>query len=510
MELNWDSPHWNKVHSRSGKFLIFATLEKIKPRGQNILTASSYHASYGFSLKWEALVKQIQNIIIAVFEGYFHRNNWFQQSISIVNDVACILDLNNLLWQEMIKEVDDAIIDSSLHAKADGRTITIDDIPRSVTAVVEGLLQRNHKWIHMELNSQWRVESRRRSPRLPLELWKLVIDNLHGFCKRETLVNCCLTCHEFLHWSRNRLYAQVKFTTHSRAIIQSFFRSLSQYPYLRPLVAEVKFIDNKTCTKTFTEFFLHGPPLLPNLQSVTIGYMNSPLHPSLTLVCNRHPFYSATRLELYSCTFGSVLDFRRLIDSFFPYATHLIMTTVRMCSSHVLLPPKLAQKKRLSLSKLQVTYDVPPGVCQWLSSSQTPDSLKSLYIQASDLPKMLPSLGRHLQLLRVYWNMYEDKLDESLSFGADVLPVLQTLVIDTLSQSTQVRTFCRVFSRSGLASSLRYIQIRDVVKVSLVLLDDTLAKLDDHVQIAVERARWEFLPKLKSKGVLAIPADIVW
>ncbi|KAL4248364.1 hypothetical protein ABKN59_009695 [Abortiporus biennis] len=366
MELNWDSPHWNKVHSRSGKFLIFATLEKIKPRGQNILTASSYHASYGFSLKWEALVKQIQNIIIAVFEGYFHRNNWFQQSISIVNDVACILDLNNLLWQEMIKEVDDAIIDSSLHAKADGRTITIDDIPRSVTAVVEGQIH----------NTQ-------------------------------------------------------------------------------PLVAEVKFIDNKTCTKTFTEFFLHGPPLLPNLQSVTIG-----------------------------CTFG-------------------------MCSSHVLLPPKLAQKKRLSLSKLQVTYDVPPGVCQWLSSSQTPDSLKSLYIQASDLPKMLPSLGRHLQLLRVYWNMYEDKLDESLSFGADVLPVLQTLVIDTLSQSTQVRTFCRVFSRSGLASSLRYIQIRDVVKVSLVLLDDTLAKLDDHVQIAVERARWEFLPKLKSKGVLAIPADIV-
>ncbi|KAI0783286.1 hypothetical protein C8Q75DRAFT_473719 [Abortiporus biennis] len=236
--------------------------------------------------------------------------------------------------------------------------------------------------------------------------------------------------------------------------------------------------------------------------------MHSPLHPSLASANFGRPFHLVTRLEVFSCSFGSVLDIRRLMDSFFPYVIDLMMRGVRIRSSHVLLPPKLAQKKQPSLSSLSVlTNDVPLAIPQWLSWSLTQNSLDSLSIYATDLPKMLSSFGRYLRHLNLQWNMREDKMNENLSFSADVLPALQTLNIAALYHPPLVRAFCRVVSRSSLSSSLSCIQIeclpiKSNQQACNVLLDDTLAQLHDHVQIEILKKYSRSLLKLKSKGVL--------
>ncbi|KAI0788700.1 hypothetical protein C8Q75DRAFT_892284 [Abortiporus biennis] len=187
----------------------------------------------------------------------------------------------------------------------------------------------------------------------------------------------------------------------------------------------------------------------------------------------------------------------------------MTLDELKIHSSHLLLPRIRPQKKPLSLSHLNFysLNDASPAR-QWLSWTQTPNTLNSLSIHASDLMKMLPSFGRRLQLLKVRWDMDEDDLDENLSFGADVLPVLQTLCVTQIYDSSRTHAFCHVLSRSSLASSLSSIEIwslpEEMKEQDSIVLDDTLAQLHDRVQIAIEKSRWKFFPKLESKGVLAI------
>ncbi|KAL4242707.1 hypothetical protein ABKN59_011663 [Abortiporus biennis] len=118
----------------------------------------------------------------------------------------------------------------------------------------------------------------------------------------------------------------------------------------------------------------------------------------------------------------------------------------------------------------------------------------------------LPEDDVRKSLLLVWWNINEDKLDENLSFGADVLPVLQTLCVTQLFDSSRTHAFCHVLSRSSLAPSLSSIEIRSLLEEmkeqDFIVLDDTLAQLHDRVQISINKRYWNDLPKLQSKGVL--------
>ncbi|KAL4248370.1 hypothetical protein ABKN59_009691 [Abortiporus biennis] len=123
-----------------------------------------------------------------------------------------------------------------------------------------------------------------------------------------------------------------------------------------------------------------------------------------------------------------------------------------------------------------------------------------------DGPPLLSNL-QSVKLLCVSYLVVPAKVepDENLSFGAEVLPVLQTLTITELDFPSKVSAFCHVLLRSSLASSLCCIRIWCSTlegSYSFSLLDDTLSQLPDHVQIEIEEERWENLSKSMSKGVL--------
>ncbi|KAL4248358.1 hypothetical protein ABKN59_009687 [Abortiporus biennis] len=351
------------IFDSSGKAAVFANLaEHLSKWNRNVLTAGIF---YDVPPKWKDLGKQIQNIVIAVFEGWFHRNNWFQQSLSINNDAANVLNLNNTMWQELIEGLD-AIIESFLHVESYGHTIIVDDIPNV-------------------LGVGWKMD-----------------EPLRTFLERNT----------------------------------------------------------------------------------------SP------------PKSSISRNILYEVSTAS-FTCQQLIYNFFPNITYLKLEAIEINSSHILHPPSILKKKPLPLSKLRVHPIKAPAMFQWLSWSHT---LTSLSIHATNLLDMLPSFGRNVQFLCVQWDMSRSQLDENLSFGADVLPALQTLLIYPYYHLNLVSVFCHILSRSSVSSSLSCIKIGDLPNLmneqDFIVLDDTLAQLHDRVQISINKRYWNDLPKLQSKGVL--------
>ncbi|KAL4248362.1 hypothetical protein ABKN59_009694 [Abortiporus biennis] len=131
----------------------------------------------------------------------------------------------------------------------------------------------------------------------------------------------------------------------------------------------------------------------------------------------------------------------------------------------------------------------------------------SLSTHATDLPKMLPLFGQHLQFLNIQW---DNELDENsdLSLGDDVLPVLQILQIN-LFGLPPLRQLCDILLTSKFASSLSFIQIpqpppptnSESSEEDFHVLDDALGQLPDCVRIEISQEYWEHLPKSKSRGV---------
>ncbi|KAL4241991.1 hypothetical protein ABKN59_000640 [Abortiporus biennis] len=168
-------------------------------------------------------------------------------------------------------------------------------------------------------------------------------------------------------------------------------------------------------------------------------------------------------------------------------------------------------QKLVTTAMEELLQRMPAVIPQWLLWTKMPNTLQSLSINTLDLPKMFPSCSRHLQFLRVYWITNQNELDQNVSFGADVLPTLQTLVISSLDCISDFRAFHDVLSRSTISSSLSCIQIQylpsshQMEEQSWRVLDDTLVQLPDHVQIKLEDKYWQFLPQLQSK---AMPWDV--
>ncbi|KAI0790092.1 hypothetical protein C8Q75DRAFT_139579 [Abortiporus biennis] len=392
-----------------------------------------------------------------------------------------------------------------------------DELERSVNALVRDLFEQNNS-IPSELDSQWRKESRLRKPRLPIELWDIVINHLqlqdchsHHFSRvQKALISCCLTCRGFLHQSRKQLYTVVRLGENAKS--KCFFETLLRNPDLRRFPCHLELKSSTDISKLCTILFLRGPQLLPNLQSVEIEKMNSILHPSLLTI--RRPFPAVTQLRLGGYTFGSVVDFRRLLAGFFPSVSDLDLGEITILSSYTLSPPSLAQTKRLSVSKIILpndpSYRMPPQIFTCLSWIQNPTALRLLRIGIRCLApvNLLSSCGRHLHHLIIKLDD-SGEIDESISFGADVLPTLQTLVvvIDKMDKST--KSF-HALSRSVFSPTLSCIriwfpEIRRWDEEDCRGLDDTFVQLPRQIRIEIEKRYWKGLPKLKSKGVLVIP-----
>ncbi|KAL4243651.1 hypothetical protein ABKN59_011337 [Abortiporus biennis] len=173
-----------------------------------------------------------------------------------------------------------------------------------------------------------------------------------------------------------------------------------------------------------------------------------------------------------------------------------------------------ALTKRLSVSKIILpndpSYRMPPQIFTCLSWIQNPTALRLLRIGIRCLApvNLLSSCGRHLHHLIIKLDD-SGEIDESISFGADVLPTLQTLVvvIDKMDKST--KSF-HALSRSVFSPTLSCIriwfpEIRRWDEEDCRGLDDTFVQLPRQIRIEIEKRYWKGLPKLKSKGVLVIP-----
>ncbi|KAL4243360.1 hypothetical protein ABKN59_011322 [Abortiporus biennis] len=511
-----------------------------------------------YSSVWWELVSEIESVVMAALDNLIHRNRWIEEKSGLSSiDVIYILVLNNehssTLEQLQISLHD--TLEDSFYGYDITRGGSCSDILEMehysvqlreyMDVVFEDLLQGYDQWFKSELESEWRIRSRSRSPRLPPEIFSIVLDTLASISNDDsaTLVNCCLTCQTFLRFTRHHLYQRVVLGKHKE--IQCFFKSISRgHHYLRGLTTDIQ-LDSGDA-KMYHDFFLHGQTLLSNLQSIGLSYMPL-LNPSLISI--PRPFRSVKTLRIDHCKFSSVLDLRRIITSFFPNLDHLeIRQDISFQFSSITLPQivSVSRRKSPSLSTLEMSLmmgghathnggdDGDGGfrhaIHKWLLWTESPTTVRFLRIQAVDLNKMLPSFGQYLHLLSVnWWNSPKgEEIDGGISFGVDILPNLTTLVM-ILWKKEDIKTCCHLLSRSGFWSS-------PTPQLSCIRLwlatfgewEDTFRELDgvllqivsslprlggchlNPVCVEIESRYWEELPTLKSKGMLALPTASVY
>ncbi|KAL4246268.1 hypothetical protein ABKN59_009762 [Abortiporus biennis] len=188
-----------------------------------------------------------------------------------------------------------------------------------------------------------------------------------------------------------------------------------------------------------------------------------------------------------------------------------ILHNKRMQSSR---EPLLLQKFTLGTSVYTPTERVDPNpvILDWLKWTSTPTSLLFLRILAGHFFDMIPSFGRHIQFLNIMFNedsrvTVEDKIDK-ISFGADVLPSLKTLVVVLLDsgQSKTVRTFCKSLSRTSPSSTLSCVRVwthGGFTSEGHKDLENTLGQLP--INVRIEMMDGPYWSKLGSKMMLYIP-----
>ncbi|KAI0783132.1 hypothetical protein C8Q75DRAFT_785005 [Abortiporus biennis] len=357
------------------------------------------------------------------------------------------------------------------------------------------------------------------SPRLPWEICLLVLDHINDYTSgiyfvRMTLWSCCLTCQGFYLPSCRYLYRTVEIN--NSWMFQSFIQSITNKSHLRGLTTHLHFFQPVDLgpisnSKAFHQLFLHGQALLPNLQLLSL-YDMPLLHP--TLLCLRRHFASVTELRVQRCKFSSILDVRRFIDNFFPILSILDLNFSQLQFSHVTpiiqsLPGCLRNTPSLSYLRMTWSQINVHSIQRWLSLTPTRISLRSLDIKSDQL-MMLLSFGQNLQTLDIYWeDGFKCYQDEALSFGYQLLPVLELICVYFRSD-TAVSQFCTMFSRSLPSPTLSSLEITCWEKVkTLTDLDDTLSILPRHTKVEISVHAWESLPKLKKNGMLvALTVDM--
>ncbi|KAI0784325.1 hypothetical protein C8Q75DRAFT_736201 [Abortiporus biennis] len=222
-----------------------------------------------------------------------------------------------------------------------------------------------------------------RSPRLPLELLKLIVENLDGTIEeeRETLWCLCLTNQDLSFYSRPILYRDIEFDLEEDSWrLKLLLQVLEKRKYLRTMVLDLTFCRDTTASvytpnltdhtelnpgptsttvtttttgsqpntyefqwktlqgvKVFHQLFLRGPTLLPNLQKLCLSDIPQ-LHPSITSL-RRFPFFKVRELVIWDTQFTSLLDLRRLMENIFPDILHLSLNHVDFQFSHVSFYP---------------------------------------------------------------------------------------------------------------------------------------------------------------------------
>ncbi|KAI0781822.1 hypothetical protein C8Q75DRAFT_569330 [Abortiporus biennis] len=350
-------------------------------------------------------------------------------------------------------------------------------------------------------------DATRRSPRLPPEIMTLVIENISPkvYQGRITLLRialwcCCFTCHDLLPISRQCLYEKIQFSRLMRpSKLKLFFTTLERMPHLRGLTHTIEIVKKEA----FTRFLLRRMDLLPQLQTVTLWGIPI-LNPSL--LATRRPFTSVTELKIFDTTFCSLVDLRRLIESFFPNVKYLTLRGVSFMSPwHSQFSGTSANDRLRSMSLLELHCPQKSGVVlpipKWVSSTQTISSLRR-FVGPLSCFNALSSCRKCVEI-----EISEiDTFDEECSFGAESLPVLQSLQV-SLPKEQEVSWYCRTMRMCQPSPTL------SCIKLSLdsyfkdhcyLLIDNTLTRLSfsnvKHVE--VNPAHIGRFPKLMQKGML--------
>ncbi|KAI0789344.1 hypothetical protein C8Q75DRAFT_155629 [Abortiporus biennis] len=371
------------------------------------------------------------------------------------------------------------------------------------------------------------------SPRLPLELCDYILDHLgsdkqYSFKDRQALIKCCLTCRAWLSRSRRHLYLkiQVDFSDLNYSKMKSFFSALENTPYLRGLTMEISF--EQSSVETYHLFLIKGQKLLPNLRKVR--FEHTPLlHHRLTSI--RRPVRNITSLEIIATIFTSLLDFRRIIESFFPNVTYLSFTSSKFNSLHISnYPTSLPVCRRLnaiSLSSLHVALYSPlelsVPILKWLSRTQTMSTLRSIWLENQHL-SVLSTIGHCVEDLVVYWSSVLKDNGENdprhalvwehnhnlAPFGSEILPQLKRLLVNfTWIHDSSVSSFCDMLMLQQPSSQLRCIQLASsnppyITDAACSMLDDTIShpNFSNVTSVEVQEEFWGRFPKVEKKGVV--------
>ncbi|KAL4244030.1 hypothetical protein ABKN59_010296 [Abortiporus biennis] len=397
-----------------------------------------------------------------------------------------------------------------------------DDIKRTLSHSIEMCAKEDHVCIPRYTILNTTIPS----PTLPWEIIEIIIDEIANppnwprdgpfnilFC-REFLLNCCMSCRRLLSFARPILYRNVQFNPESvRFKMRSFLETLKNSPHLRELTVSITIpggSNSNSVTEPFTHFFLRGPVLLPRLKTVTLAHIPA-LNPSL--MAARGAFKHVLQLSIDDTQFHSLLDIRRIVESFFPNVTSLSLRECSVKSGYTSICRSNPRLTSISLSDLHFhsgSSPLPHVLYKWVSSTKTctHSTLQCLTGPDVFIWLLLPSIGPHLLELHLNNLDYHHFIEAAwLSFGVDTLPILQILRVRLNSRAYSVPWFCKAILRSEPSPTLRCIKLdisANLKDRDFGMIDDTLVNpfLSNVVCIEVHPEFVSSFPKLEKKGVI--------
>ncbi|KAI0781827.1 hypothetical protein C8Q75DRAFT_570095 [Abortiporus biennis] len=348
------------------------------------------------------------------------------------------------------------------------------------------------------------------SPILPWELMEEILDFLGGMLLplgftlsthvsvRRALISCCLVCRDLLPRSRAHLYKG--FYDRSTKIIRSFLNSLQRWPHLRGYT-EKFYMDLDPSVENagiYTQLFMYGAICLPAINSIKLTSIPL-LNPSLLAI--RRPFHSVRKLTVVGTHFYSLVDFRKLVESFFPNIRTLLWRKNIFLSSHILLGSSKRAPSIQCLLLEGTAYN--RTLMKWLVSINT--SLSTVSADSDCLSSIISVQWMSLQNLHMSNGFaYYHRL--GISLDSKILPNLCHLEVklyewedgpafhESMENHHPSSTLGRIFLNLNLHEVARYFEMIDKL-----LTEPSFSHLR---YLVVHPNVFGDFPLLKKKGML--------
>ncbi|KAL4244028.1 hypothetical protein ABKN59_010302 [Abortiporus biennis] len=320
------------------------------------------------------------------------------------------------------------------------------------------------------------------SPILPWELMEEILDFLGGMLLplgftlsthvsvRRALISCCLVCRDLLPRSRAHLYKG--FYDRSTKIIRSFLNSLQRWPHL----------------PGYTEkFYMDLDPSVENAGIYTQLFIR--------------PFHSVRKLTVVGTHFYSLVDFRKLVESFFPNIRTLLWRKNIFLSSHILLGSSKRAPSIQCLLLEGTAYN--RTLMKWLVSINT--SLSTVSADSDCLSSIISVQWMSLQNLHMSNGFaYYHRL--GISLDSKILPNLRHLEVklyewedgpafhESMENHHPSSTLGHIFFNLNLHEVARYFEMIDKL-----LTEPSFSHLQ---YLVVHPNVFGDFPLLKKKGML--------